>query len=116
MRGKILVMGLLTACASPARSSNLDVTAFYRLRAESYNNLNLDLNNRDNRSFFANDAELGLAVRKIYLETRGGEDTTMDVGVLLHAVGVSGSTATLSSPFDRAAANYPSSDLTPFIE
>lgn len=40
----------------------------------------------------------------------------MDVGLVLHAIGVAGSTAAVTAPFDRAAAYYPSTDLTPFIE
>jgi len=109
---------LLALAASPAAASSLDVTASYKMKATAYKNLDLssDPSGRNNHSFVSNDARLGLAVRKIPLESRGGEDSTMDVGLLLHAIGVSGSTVTAASPFDRIAACYPSSDLTPFIE
>ncbi len=40
----------------------------------------------------------------------------MDVALTLHALGLSHSSGTLPSPFDRAARYYPSTDLTPFIE
>jgi hypothetical protein len=106
------------ALGGPARSANLDVSASYRMRAVSYSNLNLQDTGefKNNHSFIGNDARLGLAVRKIFLETRNGEDVTMDVGVALHALGVTGSTTALQSPFDRIANAYPSSDFTPFIE
>ena len=41
---------------------------------------------------------------------QNGDDSTMDVGLLLHALGVSGSTNSLASPINRAAAYYPSSN------
>ena len=119
MRARILVLGFLAVSASPqnSRAASLDVTSFYRMRALSYTNLNLDTNNKNSHSFIANDAKLGFAVQKIALETRGPDETTMDVAILLHALGVSGSTTALSSaPFDRIANNYPSSNFTPFLE
>lgn len=118
MRRPFALAVLLASGASFASASSLDVTAAYRMKAVAYKNLDLssDPAGRNSRSFLANDARLGLAVRKIPLQTRGGEDTTLDVGLLLHAVGVSGSTVAVASPFDRIAAFYPSSNLTPFIE
>jgi hypothetical protein len=111
-----LALLLLGALAASSRAANLDVTAAYRMRAQSYKNLNLDLGNRNDHSYITNDARLGVAVRKVALETRGSEESTMDVAILLHAVGVSGSTSSLSAPLDRAAAYYPSTGLTPFLE
>lgn len=111
-----LALPLVAALFAPARAANLDVTAAYRMKAQSFSNLDLNLDNRNNHSFIANDARLGVAVRKIALESRGGEESTMDVALQLRAVGISGSTATVTRPFDRAAKYYPSSDLTPFIE
>lgn len=116
---RLLSLAVLLACAASCVSaSSLDVTASYKMKAVAYKNLDLssDLGGRNNHSFIANDARLGLAVRKIPLQSRGGEDTTLDVGLLLHAVGVSGSTVATAAPFDRISANYPSADLTPFIE
>lgn len=106
----------LLACLAPgARAASLDVTASYKMRALSYRNIDLgaDVNNR---SFLENDARLGLAVKKIVLEPRGGDDTTLDLGLLLHAIGVAGSTTSVTTPFDRAAAYYPNTALLPFIE
>lgn len=113
-----LLAGALAVCGGSAWGANLDVSASYRMRAVSYSNLNLQdaAEFKNNHSFIGNDARLGLAVRKIFLETRNGEDMTMDVGVGLRALGVSGSTNALQAPFDRAANAYPSADLTPFIE
>ncbi|MBI4376548.1 MAG: hypothetical protein HY549_08870 [Elusimicrobia bacterium] len=113
-----LAAALLCVFTSFAFAANLDVSASYRMRALSYHNLNLNPLARNNHAFLANDARLGIAVRRIGLEKLGaGSDTTMDVGLLLHAVGVAGSSSTLESqPFDRIARHYPSSDLTPFIE
>ncbi|MBI3564565.1 MAG: hypothetical protein HY079_05140 [Elusimicrobia bacterium] len=101
--------------ATGARAASLDVTAAYKMKALSYRNLDLgrDVNNH---SFISNDARLGLAVKKIVLEQRGGDDTTLDLGLLLHAVGVAGSTVAVATPFDRAAAYYPNATLQPFIE
>jgi hypothetical protein len=110
-------VALALALAAPAaRAASLDVNASYGLKALSYENLNLG-GTRNNHSFLENDARLGIAVRKIALqETSGGEETTLDVGVRLRALGVSGSTAAIASPLDRAAAYYPSTDMTPFLE
>ena len=116
MRARLLVPGLLLVLARPAAAANLDVTAAYRMKAISYTNLNLDSSNPNNRRFIENDARLGVAVRRIYLETRGVDDTTMDVGVLLRGLGVSNSTSTLTPPLDRVAANYPQTNMTPFVE
>ncbi|MDD5658165.1 MAG: hypothetical protein PHF00_13020 [Elusimicrobia bacterium] len=118
MARRICVAALLTLTALPAHAANLDVTASYKMRAVSYQNLNLE-GSKDfqfNHSFIANDARLGVAVRRISLERKGSEDMSMDVGVTLRALGVTGSSTALQSPFDRVAANYPSSDFTPFLE
>ena len=110
-----LALAFFAFLAPGARAAALDVTAQYKMRALSYRNLDLgqDVNNH---AFLSNDARLGLAVKKIVLEPRGGDDTTLDLALLLHAVGVSGSTAAATSPFDRAAAYYPNTQLLPFIE
>ena len=109
----------LALSGSAAQAANLDVTASYKMKAESYKNLNLDASSnfsRNERSFIDNDARLGIAVRKIALETRGGDESTMDLALQLHAIGVAGSTTAVSPPFNRAAGYYPSTNLTPFIE
>lgn len=115
MRFPLLLAAFL---AAPLHAANLDLNAFYRLRALSYSNLGLDTSNanNNNHSFLSNDARLGMTVRKILLETREGEDMTMDVGVLLHAVAVAGSSGPLASPFDRAASIYPDAGFRPFLE
>ncbi|HXS99386.1 MAG TPA: hypothetical protein VN915_01810 [Elusimicrobiota bacterium] len=107
---------LLLAIAAPgARAASLDVAASYKEKALEYRNLDLGAA-ANNHSFVENNARLGIAVKRIVLDTRGEEDTTLDVGLLLHALGVAGSSAAISVPFDRAAAYYPSTNLTPFIE
>lgn len=119
MRRPLALAVLLASGISSASAASLDVTASYRMKAASYQNLDLssDPSGRNSRAFMANDARLGLAVKKIPLESsRGGEDSSMDVGLLLHAIGVSGSTTTIALPFDRIARHYPNSDLAPFIE
>jgi len=115
-RRSLALAFLLASGLSTARAASLDVTAAYKLKATSYSNLNYNTSVKNNHSFIANDARLGIAVRRIPLETRGGEEVTMDLGIVLRAIGVSGSTGTIASPFDRVASYYPSSDLTPFIE
>ena len=109
-------IALAALLAAPAGAANLDVTASYKMRAQSYTNLDLDANTKNNRSFVSNDARLGVAVRKIGLEQRGAEETTMDVALALRAIGVAGSSTSATSPFNRAANYYPNTDLTPFIE
>jgi hypothetical protein len=109
----------LLLAALPARAANLDVTASYKMRALSYQNLNLsgDKASQEDHSFISNDASLGIAVRNIDLEPKGSEEMTMDVGVVLRALGVTGSTTALQGqPFNRIASNYPSADFTPFLE
>lgn len=111
-----LLAALAVLLPAAASAASLDVTASYKMKAQSYTNLNLGVGESSNHSFVTNDARLGMAVKKIPLESRGGEDATMDVGLILRALGVSGSTAAAAAPFDRAAAYYPNADLTPFIE
>ena len=105
---------LLAFSAASAFAGSLDVSASYKMKAASYSNLHYNTDDRNSRSFVANDARLGIAVRKIALE--GGGDATMDLGLLLRAIGISGSTTSIASPFNRVAAYYPNADLTPFIE
>ena len=112
----LLALVFLVLAAPDSRAASLDVTASNKMDAVSYRNIDMG-KDPNNQSFLENDARLGLAVKKIDLEQREGEDTTLDLGLLLHALGVSGSTATTAnSPFSRAAAYYPSTDLSPFIE
>jgi hypothetical protein len=115
---RLCAASLLLLAALPARAANLDVTASYKMRAISYQNLNLtgDKPTQNNHSFIGNDARLGIAVRKIDLEPKGGEMMTMDVGIVLRALGVTGSTTALQEPLRRVGANYPSADFTPFLE
>ncbi len=110
-----LALAILIASGS-AHAASLDVTAAYKMKAASYTNLHYNTADKNNHSFITNDARLGIAVRKIPLETRGGEDVAMDLGIVLRAIGVSGSTSSVASPFDRVASYYPNADLTPFIE
>jgi hypothetical protein len=89
------------------------------MRAVSYRNLSLnsDPNYHTHQSFIHSDARLGMAVRRIFLENRGGEDVTMDVAVAFRALGVTGSsTAVRGAPLDRAGSYYPGENFTPFIE
>jgi len=115
MRSLALALLITSACAT-AHAASLDVTAAYKMKAASYSNLHYNTADKNDHSFITNDARLGIAVRKIPLETRGGEETTMDLGIVLRTIGVSGSTASVASPFDRVASYYPNADLTPFIE
>ena len=105
-------LSLLALAAPEARAASLDVAASYKMKAVSYRNLDLGRDS-NNHSLLENDARLGLAVKKIALDSR---DATLDLGLLLRAIGVSGSSTAVSVPFDRAASYYPSAGLTPFIE
>jgi hypothetical protein len=114
---KFLGGGILSlVCISSLYAANLDLSAGYNVQALSYSNLNYNPKTPDNQAFIANDASLGITVRKIELPD-SWEGTSMDLGIKFHALGVSGSTVALkSSPFGQIAANYPSVGLTPFIE
>jgi hypothetical protein len=116
MRRSLAFAVLIASSLATAHAASLDVTAAYKMKAASYSNLNYNTNSRNSHSFITNDARLGIAVRKIPLESRGGEDVTMDLGIVLRAIGVSGSTSSVATPFDRVASYYPNADLTPFIE
>lgn len=118
MRRAFAYAVLLSLAPALAGAANLDVSASYRLRGLSYRNLDLRSNplGRDSRSFVSDDARLGVAVRKIKLPSRGGEEASMDLGLLLRTLGVAGSSTSLASPFSRAALYYPRTDQTPFIE
>ncbi len=116
MRLTLSLAALLASGLATAHAASLDVTASYKMKAVAYSNLNYNMRDKNNHSFITNDARLGIAVRKIPLESRGGEDVTMDLGIVLRAIGVAGSTVSVVTPFDRVASYYPSSDLTPFIE
>lgn len=116
---KRLLAGLVFILTpSLALAANLDLSSSYRMKGLAYQNLNLATQglNNNNHSFLTSDARFGVAMRKIYLETRRGEDTTMDIGVLFHAVGIAGSTSTLAAPFDRPAEIYPNAQFVPFLE
>jgi hypothetical protein len=116
VNARFVLAVLLASVSSAAFAASLDVTASYKMKAVSYTNLSFNTADMNRHSFITNDARLGIAVRKIPLETSRGEETTMDLGLVLHAIGVAGSTVSVSSPFNRIAAYYPSADLTPFIE
>ncbi len=118
MIARLLSLTLLPLACVPARAANLDIAASYKMKAVSYSNLNLesDKSLHNNHSFIPNDARLAIAVKRIVLESRGPEEVTMDVGVTLRALGVTGSTTALQTPFRRVADNYPASNFTPFIE
>jgi hypothetical protein len=119
MLRRLFAASFLLLAALPVRAANLDVTASYKMRALDYQNLNLagDRSLQDNQSFISNDATLGIAVRHIDLEPKGSDMMTMDVGVVLRALGVTGSTTALQGqPFNRIANNYPSADFMPFFE
>ncbi len=109
-----LALALLALAAPGVRAANLDVSASYKMEAVSYKNVDLGAD-QNSHSFINNDARLGIAVKKVALEG-AGEDSTLDLGLMLHALGVAGSTVSVASPFGRIAANYPSTNLTPFIE
>ena len=118
MRAALALLCAAALSPAPVRASSLDVTAAYRMKGLSYTNLELgrDPRSKDNRSYLANDARLGVAVRRIPLASGRGEDASMDVGLVLHAVGVAGSTDSFHPPFDRIANVYPNAELAPFIE
>ncbi|MEK7234164.1 MAG: hypothetical protein AAB268_10140 [Elusimicrobiota bacterium] len=116
MRRAFTLAVLLASGFAAAHAASLDVSAAYKMKAVSYSNLNYNTNDKNSHSFIANDARLAIAVRRVPLESRGGEDTTMDLAVALRAIGVSGSTSSVAAPFDRVASYYPNADLTPFIE
>ncbi|MBI4677086.1 MAG: hypothetical protein HY748_05835 [Elusimicrobia bacterium] len=110
------VLALAAVLPSAVGAASLDVSASYRARLISYSNLNLSKESANNHALLSNDARLGFAARRIYLETWRGEEMTMDVAIGLRALGVAGSTTSFQAPFDRAADHYPSASFVPFFE
>lgn len=99
-----------------AHATSLDVTTEYRMRGLNYKNLNFSQEGNDH-SFLSQSARLGIAFNDIALGEVGGVPESMDIITRLRALGVTGSTTTtFPAPFDRAAAQYPSADFTPFFE
>ncbi len=115
-RRSLAFIALLASGLSTAHAASLDVNASYKMKASAYSNLGYNTNAKNSHSFIANDARLAIAARKIPLESRAGEDVSMDLGIVLRVIGVSGSTTSVAAPFDRVASYYPNADLTPFIE
>ncbi|MBI5208892.1 MAG: hypothetical protein HY927_02840 [Elusimicrobia bacterium] len=118
LRPAILAGLLACSLAWPAGAgaASLDISGSYRARVLAYSNLNLDAAIPNSHNFLSNDARLGLAARRIYLDTWRGEEMTMDVAVGLRALGVAGSTAVFQAPFDRVADHYPNTTFVPFLE
>ncbi len=110
-----LCLAAIGFTASAARAASLDLTAQYKFDSIAYDNLGMTTHASNSHSFMADDARLGFAVNQIDLGSLGGGDQAMDVKLLLHALGAPGLN-TMPTPFSRVAANYPSTDFTPFIE
>lgn len=102
MRTSLAALALLPALAAASQAANLDVTASYRMKALSYKNLDLNEASPNRKSFIANDARLGVAVKRISLEG-AGEDSSMDLAIVLHALGATGSSTTLKGPPSAAS-------------
>jgi hypothetical protein len=111
---RLLILALALSPAI-AGATSLDITTEYRMRALSYNNLSLGEPQQKN-SFISQSARLGVAINDILLRERDGVSETLDIVFRLRALGVTGSTAPLTAPFDRIAQYYPSADFTPFFE
>lgn len=106
----------LALAALPARAASLDLTADYRLRALSYDNLALVSSGQRTLSLLSERARIGFAVKKIQLESRAGLESVMEVRIVLQALGMAGSTSPVTSPLDRIASRYPNSQFSPFVE
>lgn len=101
--------------SSVASASNLDVSTFYRMRALSYSNLDLQ-EPRNNRSFISHNAQLSVFIKGIHITAPTGGDQSMDVGLALRGIGVAGSSTALQSPFSQIGSHYPNTNMVPFIE
>lgn len=116
---KAALAALLLVCASAPRGAgavSLDLSLEYRARALSYQDVALDPVRTGSDAFISERARVGFLVKKIALETVEGVESTMEVGLVLQALDVAGSTAPIPAPFSRAAARYPRTDFTPFLE
>ncbi|HBL16757.1 MAG: hypothetical protein A2X36_00330 [Elusimicrobia bacterium GWA2_69_24] len=117
MRRIALGLAFLASSAGAAAASSLDVSTEYRLRALSYENLNLNTDLSNDHSFISQSARLGFAIKDIHLTDARGENETLNIVLKLRAIGVEGSTSTLAAaPFDRIAENYPDASFKPFLE
>lgn len=110
----ILAAAAIGLLPSRAAAVSLDVGTYYRLRALSYKNLNLQ-NPKNDRSFLSQNAQVSIGIKDIYLAGTQSEER-IDVGIALRGIGIAGSSSTLQAPFDRIGAYYPNTSFTPFIE
>ncbi|MBI3550385.1 MAG: hypothetical protein HY078_15195 [Elusimicrobia bacterium] len=113
-RWRTVALAALFPFPASAYASTLDVGTFYRMRALSYSNLDLQ-DPRNNHSFISQNAQLSVFVKGI-LPQADAPDQTMDVGIALRGIGVAGSSTTLPSPFDTVGQNYPNTSFVPFLE
>jgi hypothetical protein len=113
-----LAFALLAAASARAFGASLDVTASYDLKSVGYTNLSLGSSQSGlaDHALLENNARFGFAAKSIALEGVGAQETTLDIGILFHAIGVAGSSAAIAAPFTRAAAYYPATNMTPFLE
>ena len=110
-----LLLALSPVWPAAASAASLDVSTFYRMRALSYSNLDLQ-EPPNNHSFISQNAQLSMFVKDIRLLSPGGEEQGMDVGLALRGIGVAGSSTALQAPFSSIGTNYPNTNFIPFIE
>ncbi|MFA5139749.1 MAG: hypothetical protein WC728_11000 [Elusimicrobiota bacterium] len=120
MRRALAPAVLLSALCAPALATNLDIATEYRMRVVNYRNLtqSSDQDSRNDQGFVSQNARVGFTFKDIPLGEYGGETQTLDIVLGLRALGSSSFIAgsTVPAPFDRIAAHYPDTGMTPFME
>lgn len=114
-RALAALAALLAVPAGRAGAASLDLSSDIRARYLSYSNLGLQPNGGPIQAFISQGGRLGVTLKNIYLTGPTGDQEKFDLGLAFSAYGIGGSTIPVQSPFDRAAARLPSSNLTPFI-
>lgn len=106
----------LSLAPVPARGAALELSLDYRGRALSYRNLDLNPGGKRADGFLSERARVGFLVKRISLETVSGVETSMELGLVLQALSVAGSTMPVGGHFAAIASRYPRTDFTPFVE
>ncbi len=111
-------LALLSACLiapALADAASLDLSTDVRMRYYTYGNLEFDPNGGSNQAFISEAGKLAVTLKNIYLAGPKGQEQKVDIGLVMSAYGIGGSTVPVQPPFDKAAARLPTSNLTPFI-
>ncbi|MCX5783336.1 MAG: hypothetical protein NTW04_02690, partial [Elusimicrobia bacterium] len=86
--------------SSPAFCAKLDISADTDVKAVSYSNINFT---QSKNFFYIQNASLAVKIKSLKPSIPSKSDSSIDIGIVLRSVGISGSTVSASyPPFERA--------------